>query len=147
MLKKFVGNLPTNCLSKFDHFLGLAFKGFRLVFVNLFRINLHISFSAFQYSIALLYSIAFLQVFQNFLLTVFQCNTNILRNKLSSFLILKAMTKWLRCQMFNSHIECSKPLVSCTQPTKAINLRIRENRGYLQWLSTLDAWISIYKHT
>ena len=26
-LKQFVGNLPTNCLSVFDHFLGLALKG------------------------------------------------------------------------------------------------------------------------
>ena len=28
-LKQFVGNLPTNCLSVFDHFVGLAFKGLR----------------------------------------------------------------------------------------------------------------------
>ena len=26
-LKQFVGNLPTNCLSAFDHFVGLEFKG------------------------------------------------------------------------------------------------------------------------
>ena len=26
-LKQFVGNLPTNCLSVFDHFVNLAFKG------------------------------------------------------------------------------------------------------------------------
>ena len=26
-LKQFVGNLPTNCLSVFDHFVGLAVKG------------------------------------------------------------------------------------------------------------------------
>ena len=26
-LKQFVGNLPTNCLNVFDHFVGLAFKG------------------------------------------------------------------------------------------------------------------------
>ena len=26
-LKQFVGNLPTNCLSVFDHFVKLAFKG------------------------------------------------------------------------------------------------------------------------
>ena len=26
-LKQFVGNLPTNCLSVFDHFKGLALKG------------------------------------------------------------------------------------------------------------------------
>ena len=30
-LKQFVGNLPTNCLSVFNHFVGLAFKGLRLV--------------------------------------------------------------------------------------------------------------------
>ena len=27
-LKQFVGNLPTNCLSAFDHFVGLVLKGF-----------------------------------------------------------------------------------------------------------------------
>ena len=26
-LKQFVANLPTNCLSVFDHFVGLALKG------------------------------------------------------------------------------------------------------------------------
>ena len=28
-LKQFVGNLPTNCLSVFDHFVGLVLKGLR----------------------------------------------------------------------------------------------------------------------
>ena len=28
-LKQFVGNLPTNCLSVFDHFVGSAPKGLR----------------------------------------------------------------------------------------------------------------------
>ena len=28
-LKQFVGNLTTNCLSVFDHFVGLALKGLR----------------------------------------------------------------------------------------------------------------------
>ena len=28
-LKQFVGNLPTNCLSVLDNFVGLALKGFR----------------------------------------------------------------------------------------------------------------------
>ena len=28
-LKQFVGNLPTNCLSAFGHFVGLALKGLR----------------------------------------------------------------------------------------------------------------------
>ena len=28
-LKQFVGNLPTNCLSGFDHFVGLALKGLK----------------------------------------------------------------------------------------------------------------------
>ena len=31
-LKQFVGNLPTNCLSVFDHFMGLALKG--LIFLK-----------------------------------------------------------------------------------------------------------------
>ena len=29
-LKHFVGRLPTNCLSVFDHFVGLAVKGLNL---------------------------------------------------------------------------------------------------------------------
>ena len=28
-LNQFVGKLPTNCLSVFDHFMGLALKGLR----------------------------------------------------------------------------------------------------------------------
>ena len=28
-LKQFVGNLPTNCLGMFDHFVELALKGLR----------------------------------------------------------------------------------------------------------------------
>ena len=28
-LEQFVGNLPTNCLSVFDHFVGLALKGLK----------------------------------------------------------------------------------------------------------------------
>ena len=30
-LTQFVGNLPTNCLSMFDHFVGLALKGLKSV--------------------------------------------------------------------------------------------------------------------
>ena len=33
-LKQFVGNLPTNCLSVFDHFMGLALKGLKSVFLS-----------------------------------------------------------------------------------------------------------------
>ena len=29
-LEEFVDNLPTNCLSVFDHFVGLALKGLKL---------------------------------------------------------------------------------------------------------------------
>ena len=31
ILKQFVGKLPTNCLSVFDHFVGLALKGLRII--------------------------------------------------------------------------------------------------------------------
>ena len=34
-LKQFVGNLPTNCLSVFDHFVGLALKGLRKLFLTI----------------------------------------------------------------------------------------------------------------
>ena len=30
-LKQFVGNLPTNCLSVSDHFVGLVFKGLTMM--------------------------------------------------------------------------------------------------------------------
>ena len=30
-LKQFVPKLPTNCLSVFDHFVGLAFKGLKVL--------------------------------------------------------------------------------------------------------------------
>ena len=30
-LKQFVGNLPTNCWSVFDHFVKLALKGLRFI--------------------------------------------------------------------------------------------------------------------
>ena len=33
-LKQFVGNLPTNCLSVFDHFVGLAHKGLTSIFLT-----------------------------------------------------------------------------------------------------------------
>ena len=31
ILKQFVGKLTTNCLSVFDHFVGLAFKGSKVM--------------------------------------------------------------------------------------------------------------------
>ena len=33
-LRQIVGNLPTNCLSVFDHFVELALKGLRVFFDN-----------------------------------------------------------------------------------------------------------------
>ena len=33
-LKQFVGNLPTNCLSVFDHFARLVLRGLRILSVN-----------------------------------------------------------------------------------------------------------------
>ena len=33
-LKQFVGKLPTNCLSVFDHFVELANKGLKLIIAN-----------------------------------------------------------------------------------------------------------------
>ena len=33
-LKQFVGNLLANCLSVFDHFLGLALKGLKVIFCH-----------------------------------------------------------------------------------------------------------------
>ena len=37
-LKQFVGNLPTNCLSVFDHFVGLAHKGLTSLNTNTYII-------------------------------------------------------------------------------------------------------------
>ena len=58
-LKQFVGNLPTNCLSVFDHFMGLALKGLKklgffsltlwLFFFNFFTLSLHFSFLCYHF--------------------------------------------------------------------------------------------------
>ena len=37
-LKQFVGILPTNCLSVFDHFVGMALKGLKDVLHNLHQL-------------------------------------------------------------------------------------------------------------
>ena len=36
-LKQIVGNLPTICLSVFDHFMNLALKGLRTLLTSLWR--------------------------------------------------------------------------------------------------------------
>ena len=35
ILKQFVGNFPTNCLSAFDHFVGLTFKQVKVFLFNI----------------------------------------------------------------------------------------------------------------
>ena len=52
-LKQFVGNLPTNCLSVFDHFVKLAFKRlnmFLLLNLSIHPINSDSKFKIFYYS-------------------------------------------------------------------------------------------------
>ena len=48
-LKRLVGKLPTNCLSVFDHFMGLAFKGLITLSIknggHAFLRRLHLMFS------------------------------------------------------------------------------------------------------
>ena len=34
-IQAFVGNLPTNCSSVFDHFVGLALKGLKDCFIHM----------------------------------------------------------------------------------------------------------------
>ena len=50
-LKQFVGNLPTNCLSVFDHFVGLTFK--RLISEVVLVDSRVIQFSFFSFFIQL----------------------------------------------------------------------------------------------
>ena len=45
-LKQFVGNLPTNCLSMFDHFMNLALKGLKSKFID--NYNIRQTFRRFQ---------------------------------------------------------------------------------------------------
>ena len=45
-LKQFVGKLPTNCLSVFDHFVKLALKGLKEPFFCLFCFCLHLCCSS-----------------------------------------------------------------------------------------------------
>ena len=40
--KQFVDKLPTNCLSVFDHFVGLALKGLKVMIVDL-KLLLHVN--------------------------------------------------------------------------------------------------------
>ena len=49
-LKQFVGNLSTNCLSVFDHFVGLAFKGLKIywVFLLLFMYEITLNWKCFR---------------------------------------------------------------------------------------------------
>ena len=44
-LKQFVGNLPTNCLSVFDHFLGLALKGLKKQYYKKQRCFIFVAFA------------------------------------------------------------------------------------------------------
>ena len=37
--KQFVGKLPTNCLSVFDHFAGLALKGLSVCQINMGQLS------------------------------------------------------------------------------------------------------------
>ena len=43
-LKQFVGNLPTNCLSVFDHFMNLALKG--IIITNVMNCTINFFSSA-----------------------------------------------------------------------------------------------------
>ena len=59
-LKLFVGKLPTNCLSVFDHFVGLAPKGLRRfsldkIFIRFIFTWIHSGRSEFWYILALLH--------------------------------------------------------------------------------------------
>ena len=38
-LKQFIGNLPTNCLSVFDHFEKLALKGLNILIAKVCRLR------------------------------------------------------------------------------------------------------------
>ena len=42
-LKQFAGNLATNCLSVFDHFVKLALKGLRASFQNIVNLKAYIN--------------------------------------------------------------------------------------------------------
>ena len=58
-LKQFVGNLPTNCLSEFGHFVGLALKGLKWSHVKSYgpgpQRALHLNRWYFTYSYTLLF--------------------------------------------------------------------------------------------
>ena len=41
-LKQFVGKLPTNCLSVFDHFVGLGLKGLMISYTLVIESVLHV---------------------------------------------------------------------------------------------------------
>ena len=52
-LKQFVGNLPMNCLSKFGHFVYLAFKGLTQMIPKFFLLKKRLEISLLHYCHAL----------------------------------------------------------------------------------------------
>ena len=57
-LKQFLGKLPSNCLSVFDHFVKLALKGLNYVFLKQ---------EHYQFSLLVCYTIILLQFVAHFL--------------------------------------------------------------------------------
>ena len=55
-LKQFVGKLPTNCLSVFDYFVGLALKGLNYIGSLQFNSNIFLSYNEYIKYYNMLYS-------------------------------------------------------------------------------------------
>ena len=50
-LKQFVGNLPTNCFSVFDHFVRLALKGLKTQLAEQYVVNFKVKRSKSKFEI------------------------------------------------------------------------------------------------
>ena len=72
-LKQF-GNLPTNCLSVFDHFVGLALKGFKSCLVKLFATFTNRNILTLYPNVAWRNSIFHMNSIQNLITFKFQFN-------------------------------------------------------------------------
>ena len=61
-LKQFVGKFPTNCLSVFDHFVGLALKGL-INFIN--DVNFKVGLSLFRKKCVICFNKSPLKIMKN----------------------------------------------------------------------------------
>ena len=118
-LKQFVGNLSTNCLSVFDHFVGLTFKGLRLelmyitlsqfLYINSNEYILHCKYQV-KYHSSLRFSALYVAalVHRNHF---FICTINLVNLKESSYRLVIVENRFLKMPNLHMLIKQKSPLL------------------------------------